>query len=495
MLKPSRFLKDFASTAATSIAAACSLVIVTRLLAHGLGQEAFGIYSLSKRILATLMPFSMLGMNVAITRHIAISTDGATKYLFLVSGFILAVMPSVVLFLVGMVFISQLSAIVFQSANYSLVILAVLFTLMGYSCYVVMFALYMGTGKTWKANLWQLALFALWPIIVAGVYAKSGAVHLILFFTGIPYFLTVVPLGVCLWKGIPYFRQTISVADPLKQLLRYSLPRVPGGFVLASMLTLGPFLASYFGSLTDAGYFVVGQSVFALTEAGISAFGLVVLPKAAQLYADGRLEFLRERISDVVALTVHLGLFVTIQFYIWADQLILVWLGHQYSNAIPLMRILLFGLLPHFLYVLLRSVIDAVDEKAINTYNLYVSMLVAMLSSLFFVFVGLGLRGLAVGTVLGFLTRGLATVRYLWRGRWFTVEGCHFKACLLLNAGILTLAFLFKSIITRFYPPTLTLLVSALLFESVLFGLYYLILRRLGVGWVRAFEQRVTRVE
>ncbi len=491
MLKPSPFLKDFAFTTLTSITIGIALVMVTRLLAKGLGPEAFGVYSLSRRIVSTLIPFSTLGMGVAVTRYIAISTDRATRYKFLVSGLILGVIPSMAIFLAGIIFRYPLSVIVFHSTDYTLVILALLFMLVGYSLYTVIYSFYRGTCEMWKANLWQLMLFALGPVIIATLYAKTGLVHLILFMTGILYFIAVVPLGVHVWEGVSSYGTAISMAEPFERLLQYSLPRIPGGLVLSGMLTLGPFLAPYFGSLTDAGYMVVGQSVFVLTESGISAFGLLVLPKAAQLYAEGRLDFLRHRIGDIIALAVHFGLFVTIQLYIWADQLILVWLGHQYINAIPIMRILLLALVPNFLYVLLRSIIDAIDEKAVNTHNLYGAMLVTIVSSLFFALVGLGILGLAVGTVFGFVTLGLTTVRYLWRGGWFTVDGFCFKECLLLNAGMLIVAFWFKAIITQLHPSTLMFLVLVFLLESVLFVLYCLIIRRLKAGWVREIEQRV----
>lgn len=492
-LKVSPFIKDVVLTTATSITTAISLIFVTRLLAHGLGPEAFGIYSLARRALATIAPFSTLAMGVAIARYLAPCRESHLKDRFLLAGLMLSVGPSLAVSLIGVNYLDLLSTVIFHGPDYSAVVMAMLFALVGYSFYTVLYASYRGIGQIWKANLWQLAVVVLGPLIIAASWATTGQVPWILFLMGALYFATVVPLGVYISKAILSHGRDLGIAGPVKELFQYGLPRVPGGLALAGIFAIGPFLAPYVGSLKDAGYLVAGQAVFMVTEGGISAFGLVVLPKAAQLFADGKVEFLRERIRDVVILAFHLGIFSAIQLLIWSDEIVRVWLGHQYMDVIPLMRILLLGLVPYFVYVLLRSIIDGIEERAVNTYNLCVALIVTGIASLFLARVGLGITGLAVGTSLGFVTLGLTTVIYLWRANWFKTEGFRLKECLLLNTGALVIAFGFKSMLTQSDLPIPTVLGLVLLLESVLFALYYLSLRRLRVGWILQLEQRVAR--
>ena len=59
-IHPSPFVKDILFTTITSVLTTVSAIVVTRLLAEGLGPEKFGAYSLSRRMLATIAPFSLL---------------------------------------------------------------------------------------------------------------------------------------------------------------------------------------------------------------------------------------------------------------------------------------------------------------------------------------------------------------------------------------------------------------------------------------------------
>jgi O-antigen/teichoic acid export membrane protein len=368
-----------------------------------------------------------------------------------------------------------------------------LFMLVGYSFYTVLYAFYRGTGRMAMANLWQLAVLVLGPIFVAWTYARTGQVHLILYLLGALLLSTTVPLGAELWNGARWQTCLTGALRAGKELLRYGLPRVPGGLLLAGLFSLGPLLAPYFGSAKEAGYLAVGQSIFYVSEAGLTAFGLVILPKVAQLVAEGRVGFLQERISDVLAFTIHFGLFTAIQFFVWSDVLVRVWLGDSYSEAIPLMRILLLGAVPYFVYVMLRSMIDGLEEKAVNTRNLSISAAVAAGFSLGLGIAGFGARGLAVGTALGLITLGLTTVRYLWAEGWMAPTRLYLTACLLLNAGALGAAGLFKIGISQLHIPMLTLFGLVVLLEGSLFVLYCFGLWRLGVRWLVQLQARIAR--
>ena len=67
----SPFLRDVVITSLTSMITILSMIIVTHLLAKGLGPEEFGAYSLTRRLVSiTLLLFSTLTMGVALARYI-----------------------------------------------------------------------------------------------------------------------------------------------------------------------------------------------------------------------------------------------------------------------------------------------------------------------------------------------------------------------------------------------------------------------------------------
>lgn len=491
-LNLSPFLKDLVLTTATSGVIGFSLIIVTRLLAQGFGPEEFGVYSLSRRVFSTAIPFSTLAMGVTIARYTAISQDEGSRFRFLLGGLILGVAPSLALLLIGITFIKPLSVLIFHSLKYTLVLIATLLMLVGYSFYHILYAFYRGMGQMRKANIWQLIVIALGPIVIASIYAKPGYIPWVLLTMGGLYLTAAVPLGRYILKGREYCNKALHIMSTLKELFHYGFPRVPGSFAFAGMSAIGPFLALYFGSLKDAGYLVAAQSVFVLAETGLVAFGLLILPKAAQLFAEGHTTFLQERICDITALVIHCGSFIAIHLFLWADQLILVWLGPSYMGVIPLMRILILALIPYLLYAMLRSIVDAIEERAVNTYNLCISLFATATFSVLLAMAGLGIRGLAVGTAVGFVVLGVATVQYLWRTHWIATAEFHLRECLWLNVGVLGIAFGFRYMIVSAYPPVIVLSL-ALLLEGFLFSLYCFMLRKFQPEWMIQLEQQVIK--
>jgi len=281
-----------------------------------------------------------------------------------------------------------------------------------------------------------------------------------------------------------------DIKTSMKTLLKFSIPRAPGGFILAGLLTLGPFLAGLVLGLAEAGYFVVGQSVFRVMESAIVGFGLVALPKVSQLVAEDNKEFLKSRIEDILIMLFQLGLFFTIHIYIWSKEIVLVWLGPEYREAVPIMKIIILSLGPYLGFVILRSIVDAIEVRAINTLNLLISFVLAAISSVVLFYAGFGILGLAVGTTIGFGTLGILTSYYLVRRYKIPFDNFMFKWVLVLNvlaAGIILIT-------KHFIASTLSqykLLLAALIFESLLFLFYLYIFYKKDVRWFSEIKKRI----
>ena len=133
IIKPSPFIKVVAHTTITSLITVVSLILVTRLLAHGIGPEGFGAYLLARRIVTTIAPFSTLFLGVALARYISISKKD--KYYYLLCGLVLSVVPCLSVLIIGLLFTNELTNLVFHNQTYSSLFRATLFMILGYSCY------------------------------------------------------------------------------------------------------------------------------------------------------------------------------------------------------------------------------------------------------------------------------------------------------------------------------------------------------------------------
>lgn len=489
-IKTSPFITDVILTTITSVLTIGSLIFATRLLADGLGPEKFGAYSLVRRVLSTIEPFSTLCMSVALTRYVAISRDECSRQSYFLSGLILVLAPCSVIISAGLLLEDHLTFLVFHSAEYESLFYNMLFLIAGYSFYIALYSYYRGLGRMLIANIWQLNVMAIAPVLIAVFFARSSKLDLIVLLTGMCFFSAVIPLISSAGKAIRQIKKLSLLKAHLKELLNYSLPRILSQFAFAALLMIGPFVAPYIGGMKEAGYLFASQSLLRVVEGGIEGFSRVALPKIAQIFSEGKHEFLKDRVSDLIAFIFHVGTFITLHLFLWSDQVILVWLGSQYAGVIPVMKITALAIMPFIAYSMLRSIIDAIEEKAVNTFNLFTSFLVSLLLSLLFAKAGLGINGLALGMIAGFWILGILTVNYLFRKFKIGTRIFHFSKIIALNTVIIAAAAIAKYCLEANFTGIL-LGSAAFMVESIFFLVYGIILWKLSIGWTTELLKRI----
>jgi O-antigen/teichoic acid export membrane protein len=256
------------------------------------------------------------------------------------------------------------------------------------------------------------------------------------------------------------------------------------------MLALGPLLASYHFGMANAGFLLAGQAIFQMVEVAIYSFHIVMLPRAAVLHAEGHVEVLREMVSDVIIFISHVGLYATLHLLVWSRALILAWLGDLYADAVPLMRLLLVAVIPYTAHIMLRSFIDAVDHRPVNTINLGIALLGVMLASLLALNFGWGAAGLALSTSLGYWMLAALSVRYL-RSH-FDLRDHQFMVVKLVMANVvLLLPSLGMAGLLQTYLNRAIILAFAALVEGILFLIFCAVMWRSGARWMSEVMKRI----
>jgi O-antigen/teichoic acid export membrane protein len=491
-IAPSPFVRDVLISGLTALLTMGSLVLVTGWLAAGLGPAAFAVYALSRRVVSLAAAVAPAPLALALARAQAGVLSERERDAYLWAGTLLGLLACVIFAAVGAAFPSFWARLLLTDARYAGVWLSILVMVAGTLVYSLVFAHLRGTSEIASANLWQLWALAVGPLIVVGLTASREPVTVILLLLAAVSLTALVPLVAWLARAVRRGIRPADVRLPLRALLRYSVPRVPGAAALACLSALGPFLAPYFGDLREAGYLVAAQSVLRVAELSTAGFGLVVLPKVSAMQARQQAHFLRERVEDLVGLVLHLGLFAACQLAIWAPEIVQAWLGPEYHDAVPVVRALLVALVPYLGFTLLRSVIDGIEERPVNVWNLYAALAFTTVLSLVSGLAGFGAVGLALASAGGFALAGALTVTFLWRTLGFSGANIHAGTAVAFNlaAGLLML-------IARWLLPTRLgaggmLVVVAVLAAGLLVG-YLFALRRLRVRWVVEIEARLLR--
>jgi O-antigen/teichoic acid export membrane protein len=273
----------------------------------------------------------------------------------------------------------------------------------------------------------------------------------------------------------------------LRAMISYAAPRIPAGVAFGGLLAIGPLLAPHLVSLVAAAYLATGQALLRVVEGATEAFGRVALPRFSQLAASGDTAQIRSRVADIIAAVVHIGLYATCHLWLWTPELLVTWLGPRHAAAVDTVRLIALATLPYLLFVTLRSVLDALEERALNATNVYVAIVVTVVAALA-LSRPLGAEGLAIATVAGLSVLGCLTILMLYRICRFPVAPLLLPQTTILNATLLGAAVTGRQLAPQFgMGPLNTLLVV----EVATMGIYAVALRRLKPRWLQQVGERI----
>ena len=488
-LQPSPFVRDLAFTTFTSVATVLALVLSTRAAAAGLGPESFGAYMLSRRILSAIDPVSTLMMGVAVTRFVASAAEHARAD-YLAAGAVLAVVPGAVVLIGSLAFAEPLATLLFRTPAYAGLIRATGFMIFGYSWFTLLYAWYRAVDRMSVANMWQLAAVAIAPLALTLIFNRPGGETAIVAWSGVVLSAAAIPQLVEITRA--RHRAVSQRADAIRALAAYAVPRVPGGLAFGGLLAVGPLLSPYYGTLADAGYVAVGQSVLRVVEAATEAFGRVALPKMARLMAShGVAGGLHQPVAAVVPVVFHVGLFATLHLWLWAGEITTLWLGPEYEAAVPVIRMFALALLPYLAFVTLRSILDAVEVKAVNTLNVLSALAVTVVVALVLARVRYSAVAVSAATAAGLTLLGALTVAAVWRRCPFALGPLLIRECLGLNAALLVAAAAGRSWLHARVSGSESFLAGAVVLEALVAAAYGFALWRLQAQWIGEIARRL----
>ncbi|MBK8004897.1 MAG: hypothetical protein IPK12_13430 [Gemmatimonadetes bacterium] len=337
------------------------------------------MYGISRRMVGTLAISNVVGLSLA--RYLALQADEMVRRAHLVVAAGLALLPGILLLAAGALAPGFWAGLVFDDRTQGPALLSMLFLVLATASFNLLFAHYRGTNRVTIGNRFNVALVGIGPMLVALVSASTGSTAVVNTLSAGVMLIALVVLAPEIWGA---FRASGAAlrASCFREQWAFVWPRIPGGFAIGSLASVAPVLAPRFATTTAAGYLVAGQVLLRLVDAGTAAFGVVALPKVAELHARGQAAFIRARVGDVIAMAVHLGLFFTFHLLVWADVIVTAWLGERYAPAVPVIRVVLCSVAPYTAYTLLRSVIDVLDERAVNARNTYAAFAMTVVAAL-----------------------------------------------------------------------------------------------------------------
>lgn len=223
-----------------------------------------------------------------------------------------------------------------------------------------------------RANLLQAinmgiippATFFLFGKSLSTVLAVTGIVWIII--SSLAFLFMPIKLGACNpGKLVPY----------AKEIMGYSIMRVPGDFALSALLALPAILTAHMTGVREAGFVAFGTVVFNMGGYFFAPISTILLPKASHMIARANYEGLKYDLKRMLMSAICLTTLGVVILEIFTSQLIEIYLKKNFFETIMIVRVFAIGIVPYVVYIVLRSIIDANYVKPINVINMIVSLL------------------------------------------------------------------------------------------------------------------------
>ena len=362
----------------------CSFAI-NKLLASRLSIDDFGQYNVIKRSVQVLSFVMLAGVGIALPRYIPLYRNGNPPRRIvplLSASFIYILGISLVVFLVCMLFSTQMQDIVIgQSDNMALLLVALAYAfILAMAQYV--FAYYRGIGQFQWFNGTQLAmqLLIIVPLILLPVLTVSNVFVSWLIIT---ILLVTYLAGRELWR---FSRRggTFTSETPLKThlatIIKYSSGRLVADFFQFSLSAFPLIYISNVQGLQPTAYYSVGITFVTMVTPIFSFMGIILLPYVSEAIAKNELKSANRFISRLFMVYVGSSAFITLIFYLFIGFLTTLFFAESYLVTTDLSRIMILAILPQAAYMLYRNTIDAVSVIPYNAIILGICILAMVIN-------------------------------------------------------------------------------------------------------------------
>jgi O-antigen/teichoic acid export membrane protein len=487
-------VRNVGLTGLTSLLTAVAAMVVISLVGRLLGPALLGEYLLLRRMASWLQAAVVLPSGIALPRYVAacVNEPHAAKQGYFLAASVAGSALAIVLMILFSLRKDITSRLIFGSAQMASLAPPLGLLLLGLAAHAAAFGFYQGMLSMGRACLLQFCNLVMIPILAIALLFKKHSIPLIIDATGLSMLLCTLLFSFSILHGSRLADLTRRAAKGVSELLSFGLSRTWGDFGLQALLSLPAVIAAHYLPMTSVSFLLLGGSFLALVAAATLPLGIILLSQVTRALAQDRKDQLKKHLAHFIDALIESSALVSLQMLIFADAIIVIWVGPNFTAATRIVQILILAVPFYFVYGGLRSVLDAAARKAHNTRNILISLGVFLVATLVVTF-GLArdflLQGLAASVVVAMAVQACLTLRSIrqlfglrvgWR-RLFPgiVLAAALGACSLWLRGVAA------------FRPTV---ISLFLYELVIAGVYFSVLWVLGTPWLRFLASSMFRL-
>ena len=402
-----KFRKDLLLTAFTSLLIALSNVLLYKLALITLGTSGFFEYSLSRRIIATVMPAMMIGFGVSVPRYVALYSGNREQYQLFTGVFMLLVGIGIFFLMISTALRRPLAYALFGDRDYASTIVPITFVMVGSALHAVCFGYYRGRLNMVVANLINILGMIVRP--VSSMLLSKGSVESLFLIHGSIIIVISSIVFILSGKAIGFVNLPRNIKH-IKEALGYGVRRVPGDFALMALLGLPSIISVHVTGLEEAGMMAFCMTMVTVYGAIYSPVSTLLLPYVAIRSRIEGMEAVKFQSINVVKYSLISSVVLFVIIFIGADWLTYKYLGSEFVKYSWMIKVTAFAGLLFSIYVSLRSVNDAIFSRAVNARSCIHSLVIFCLMNVIVMMLKIGILGILISLLFSLAALAAMTV-------------------------------------------------------------------------------------
>ena len=358
-----------------------SNLYINHWVGNNWGVEGFAIFNLVKRISSFFVFPLLVGAGIGIPRYISFIKGDAknSSYEYLLAG-VAIFMASYAIF-VGFITVFPSAILkVFEESNISseTIIISLLLFVFSQGLFVLLSAYYRGNIKIAEMSWLSILIMSLIPTLT--LYCVSDVFTYYIYYGIFTIFLLIGIIGYLRLKNDTSIKR---IQYKFFRLLRYGSPRVIGEIGLFSLEFLPVFLTGLYIGLEASGYLSMTLILLKLGAMSYELVGSLVLPYFGKLFKTEPVNIFVGKVNLYLLGGFAISIPLSVFFYFLIPVAIDMFFP-SLDKATTFSQMVFFAFPIYSLYLLLRNVLDIVADRAYNSINLSV----AVVLQLVFLFAG-----------------------------------------------------------------------------------------------------------
>lgn len=413
VLKKDSFYKDLIVTFGGQMIVMVLSFVLNKIISNQYSVSDYGVYSLLKRFSSVITFVMLMAMGIAIPKYVAEAKAQKDKVLmesYMVSGIVVISIIFVCITVVLSLFDNFWARLIFNDNEYGKFMLIICLYSYGNCLVTYAYSFYRGINKFVKYSVINIILQFIF--IVPTIFVKRNLWKLYLVWSVITIGYSILEILIIYKENKFSIKNLKRKLFTLKELIQYSVPRVPGEFILFAYSLIPLTIVSYKFGTEQVGYFSAALSINSLVTPVFSLVGTILLPLVSGSKFNKKEKEVNQKIKILAYIYTAVSILAIVFVYVFGENLLIILFNKEYIKSIDIVRIMIISIVPNAYYLLLRNPLDGKSKFPYNTICLLVSFVIYVVLLLF----ASNIKMCAVDTIIAYTVLGALTL-----GSWIKV--------------------------------------------------------------------------